>query len=181
MSGHLLTRLSPSSELDIELKIGADVVESSRIVVGALRSSTRSENVGQELSVASLLVRHELQEIAVVLCHASFLKLRYGESFEAIIEEIELQTMQSIRPLTKRSDSSQTHFDPLLVKAEIERRVVKVGDSSVDRLLDGGVAHRVDDCDSQSVSTISGDGRVGSGTASTSLLASVVSGLKRCC
>lgn len=41
--------------------------------------------------MASLLVCHELEEIAVVLSHSSLFELGYGECLEAVVEQVELR------------------------------------------------------------------------------------------
>jgi len=86
------------------------------VVVCALRCcATRpAEQVGEESGVASLLIGHELDKVSVRGGQPGSGKVGLGEGSEDVVEEIEL--------------------DPLLVQAEKDGLIVKVGLDTVDRL-----------------------------------------------
>ena len=121
------TRLSPSGELLVEVHIASNISEGTSVVVGTLLCGSRSEDVGQELGMSSLLVCHELEQTTLVGVDAGVFKLCHGECLQAIVEEIKL--------------------DPLLIETEVERGVVEIRDGSVAWVGDGVVTRGIDDGD----------------------------------
>ena len=119
------TRLSPSGELLVEVHIASNISEGTSVVVGTLLCGSRSEDVGQELGMSSLLVCHELEQATLIGVDTGVLKLCHGECLQTIVEEIEL--------------------DPLLVETQVERGIVEIRNGSVAWVGDGVVARGVDD------------------------------------
>jgi hypothetical protein len=98
------TRLTPAGKLLVEVDELAN--SAVGVVVGALRSSSLAEHVGEQSSVTSFLNSHESNVGAVFSSKASVKEVLVGEDSKTVVEQVKL--------------------DPLLVETKLNGLVVEV-------------------------------------------------------